>query len=178
LSVGLVALVAIGTTIMVVLVGWTVWVVTSSNDPFVPPPKSPHANRELCDAVDTFLQDVSGVAPSSISAHTDLDQAMGIRGYCSFLNEYGRAYARVQMWSTPPSFVDDRVFPKPGEETVLGSSKPVSLELRSGEVVLGTVLGPWEASFAIDSEPHIDMTRERIEEAAELLIQLTEDLRE
>jgi hypothetical protein len=163
---------AIVTVIFSVFVAWAARAVLSINRSD-PAPKSPHAEKELCAAVSDFLTDLRGSGPTTISTPADGNEPIGRVGSCYFMNDRDEAYASVHLLSG-----SDRVFPPPGEETVLGSSKPVTLDLRFGGVKLETVLGPWKAWFTIDPEAEIDMTRERIEEAAELLIRLTEDLRE
>lgn len=166
---------AIVTVIFSVFVAWAAWAVLSINRSD-PAPKSPHAEKELCAAVSDFLKDGRGRGPTTISTPADGNEPIGRVGSCYFMNDRDEAYASVHLLSKSESA--DRVFPPPGEETVLGSSKPVTLDLRFGGVKLETVLGPWKAWFTIDPEAEIDMTRERIEEAAELLIRLTEDLHE
>lgn len=166
--------VAIVAVIFSVFVAWAAWAVLSI-ERIESPPTSPHGERELCAAVSDFLADGRGSGPTRISTIRDGYEPIGRWGSCYFINDR-EAYASVQLHSVfNPA---NRVFPPPGAETVLGSSKPVTLDLRFGGVNLATVLGPWEASFKIDEEAGIDMTRERIEEAAELLIRLTEDLHE
>ncbi|MFH5207001.1 hypothetical protein ACHIPZ_01970 [Antrihabitans sp. NCIMB 15449] len=166
---------AIVTVIFSVFVAWAAWAVLSINRSD-PAPKSPHAEKELCAAVSDFLKDGRGRGPTTISTPADGNEPIGRWGSCYFMNDRDEAYADVQLHSG--SGPVNRVFPSPGEETVLGSSKPVTLDLRFGGVRLKTVLGPWEASLDIYRGAEIDMTRERIEEAAELLIRLTEDLHE
>ncbi|MFH5207002.1 hypothetical protein ACHIPZ_01975 [Antrihabitans sp. NCIMB 15449] len=178
---GLIVVVAIGTTIMVALVGWTVWVVNSFDDPFVPAPRSSKIVRDLCNPMLTFLEDARSddlpLVRAEVSKYDDkgLNDRVDARAGCLFFAG-SELIGSMSVYSSPPSF-EDRMRPPIGDE-VLGSYFPTITIDRHRGFSLQTVRDSWDVDVTIYPEAEIGATPERIDEAADLLIQLTEDLRE
>ncbi|MBJ8340399.1 hypothetical protein JGU71_16020 [Antrihabitans sp. YC3-6] len=82
----------------------------------------------------------------------------------------------MSVYSSPPAF-EDRRWPPIGDE-VFGSYSPMITIDRHRGYSLETVRDSWDVDITIFPEAGIDTTPERMDEVAELLIQLTEDLRE